>query len=125
MEEKSKITDKITDKRLKNLKPAWKKGDPSPNPKGHPKGQPNYATMRERAIRLLAEQNGKTPLEIEDEINANALFEARKGNFQFYKDDKDRTYGQAKQVTEISGNIKVEKLEAIQDATKRILSGEE
>ena len=89
----------------KHLKPI-KKGERL-NPNGRPKGVLNYATMRERAIRLLAKQNGKTPLEIEDEINANALLEARKGNFQFYKDDKDRTYGSATQKTEVSGAVEV------------------
>ena len=84
----------------KHLKP-YKKGE---NGGAHrPKGVLNYATMRERAIRKLAEMNGKTPLEIDDEINANALLEARKGNFQFYKDDKDRTYGQAASRTELTG----------------------
>ena len=88
---------------LKALKSTqFRKGERRLN-QGHPLGQPNYTTMRDRAIRLLAKQNGKTPLEIEDEINANALLEARKGNFQFYKDDKDRTYGQATQKTELSG----------------------
>lgn len=100
-------TDKITDKRLKNLRPAWKKGDPTPNPKGRGKGRLNYSTLRERAIRLLAKQNGKTPQEIDDEINANALLEARKGNFQFYKDDKDRTFGQATQKTEMEANVNI------------------
>ena len=76
----------------KHLKP-WKKGDPTPNPKGRGKGVLNYKTVRELAIRQLAKLNNKTPLEIDVEIQANALLEARKGNFQFYKDDKDRMYG--------------------------------
>ena len=86
---------------IANLTP-WKKGQ-SGNPRGHPLGMPNYSTMRTRAIRLLGKQSGKTSLEIEDEINAVALLEARKGNFQFYKDDKDRVYGQATHKTEVTG----------------------
>jgi hypothetical protein len=108
MEQVNKNTAENTAKsRTRGLKPPWKKGDPTPNPKGRGKGVLNYATMRERAIRLLGKQNGKTPQEIDDEINANALLEARKGNFQFYKDDKDRTYGQATQKTDINANVNI------------------
>lgn len=91
------------------------KGDPRINRKGHPLGQPNYATARERAIRKLAKENGKTPQEIDDEIHANALLEARKGNFQFYKDDKDRVYGQATNKTDMNlrGDLSISIAEAI------------
>lgn len=76
----------------KNLKP-FKKGE---NGGAHrPKGQRNYSTLRELAIIELAKKNNKTAEEIEIEIMANAILEARKGNFQFYKDDKDRVYGSA------------------------------
>lgn len=115
METVAKNSDEIKQKRLKNLIPhQWKKGQ-SGNAKGHPLGQPNYATMRERALRLLAKQNGKKPIEIEDEINANALLEARKGNFQFYKDDKDRTYGQATSKADVNlkGDLSISIAEAI------------
>lgn len=98
----------------------WKKGQ-SGNPRGHPLGMPNYNTARERAIRLLAKQNKKSPQEIEDEINANALLEARKGNFSFYKDDKDRVYGTAIQKQELIGELKIGRLEEIQKATEDIL----
>lgn len=120
MEEKSKITDKITDKRLKNLRPAWKKGDKTPNPKGRGKGTLNYATIREMAIRSLAKLNNKTPLEIDVEIQANALLEARKGNFQFYKDDKDRVHGQA--VTKIEVNTNEETVAKAKQAIKDLLN---
>jgi len=110
---KSKGQHKVTPKSLANLKP-FKKGQ-SGNPKGYPKGVPNYATARERAIRMLAKQNGKSPQEIDDEINANALLEARKGNFQFYKDDKDRTYGQATSKSDVNlkGDLSISIAESI------------
>lgn len=125
MEEVNKNTENKTEltgiaKRMKNLKPPWKKGDPSPNPKGHPK-QKNYETLRREAIIAIGKQNGKTPEEIEIMLHSKGLSEALKGDFRFYKDDLDRVHGQAVQRQEIAGTLKVEKLEEIQEATKSIL----
>lgn len=103
MEEEVKNTDKITDKRLKNLKPAWKEGDPSPNPSGRPKGQRDYATIYREALIKLATLNDKTEEEIENEILSNALLSARKGDFRFYKDILDRLYGTPVSRTELTG----------------------
>lgn len=104
-------TEKVTEtgiaKRMKNLKPAWKEGDPSPNPDGRPKGQRNYATIRAEAIKAIAIQNGKTPDQIEEMLLSKGMAEALKGDFRFYKDDLDRIHGQSKQPLEHSGNIKV------------------
>jgi hypothetical protein len=117
-----KITDKNTIRpQNKNLKPAWKKGEPSPNPKGHPKGQRNYETIRREAIISIGKANGKTPEEIEEMLIAKGVSEALKGDFRFYKDDLDRVHGQATQ--KIDANVKYEKLEEIQKATKEILNG--
>lgn len=93
MEQKSKNTDKNTDKRLKNLRPPWKKGDPSPNPTGHPKGQRNYATIYKEAMIMLAEKNNTTPEALENEMIANGAVLARKGDYRFYKDTLDRLHG--------------------------------
>lgn len=104
-------TEKITEtgiaKRMKNLKPAWKEGDPSPNPDGRPKGQRNYATIRAEAIKAIGLQNGKTPEQIEEMIVAKGIAETLKGDFRFYKDDLDRVHGQAKQPLEHSGSVEV------------------
>lgn len=100
------ITEKITevkDKRLKNLKPAWKKGDPSPNPHGRPKEQRNYATIYKEAMKLLASKNNTSPEALEAEMVANAAVLARKGDYRFYKDTLDRLHGQATVKTELTG----------------------
>jgi hypothetical protein len=93
-------------------KGSFKKGkDPRRNVKGRPEGKKNYETLRREAIIELAKRNKTTPEEIELMIHLKSIGEALKGNFQFYKDDMDRTYGQAK------GNIdltsKGDKLEGI------------
>ncbi len=99
----SENTDKNTDIRLKNLKPAWKKGEAGG---GHrPKGQKNYATLRREALIEVAKLNGKTPEEIEVMLHSKGLAEALKGNYQFYKDDLDRLHGTAQNNVNISGEL--------------------
>ena len=100
MEKKSKITDKSTDKRLKNLRPAWKKGE-SGNPSGHKLGQKNYATLYKEALIKLAELNGKQPDELELEIISKGIMNARSGDYRFYKDILDRLHGTAVQNQDI------------------------
>lgn len=128
MEKVNKNTEKSTEsgreKRLKNLRPAWKKGDKSPNPSGRPKGQRDYATIYREALIKIANLNETTPEQIENEMIANAALLARKGDYRFYKDLLDRLHGTAIQKQELSGTVKIEKLEEIQKATMNILSNE-
>lgn len=84
----------------KHLKP-FKKGV-SGNLKGRPIGQRNYATIYKEALTKLAELNDKTPEELENEILSTGLLNARKGNYQFYKDTLDRLHGQATQNNEVN-----------------------
>lgn len=103
-----KNTEPNTDKRLDNLKPAWKKGDPSPNPNGRPLGQRNYATIYREALIKLAEANDKSPEDLENEILSKALVSARSGDYRFYKDILDRLYGTATNKSDItSGGDKI------------------
>ncbi len=120
MEEKSKNSVKSSVRpQNKHLKP-FTKNDKRINRKGKDKGVLNYATLRELAIKQLAKLNNKTPLEIDVEIQANALLEARKGNFSFYKDDRDRTYGQA--VAKIEVSTTDEAVKKAKQAIKEILN---
>ena len=105
MEEKQN-TDKIADKRLKNLRPPWKKGEKVKGA-GHPKGQRNYATIRAEAIISIGKANNKTPNEIEEMLVSKGVAEALKGDFRFYKDDLDRTHGQALQKQEIKADVNI------------------
>ena len=56
-------TERKTDRRLKNLKPAWKKGE-CPNPNGRPTGQKNYSTLYGEALIRIAKLNDKDPSKI-------------------------------------------------------------
>ena len=101
----SENTDEITDKRLENLKEPWKAGDPSPNPSGRPLGQRNYATIYKEALIKLGKLNNKTPEELEDEIHSAGILNARKGNYQFYKDVLDRLHGTAQNNMNLTGEV--------------------
>ena len=94
-------TDKITDKRLENLAPPFKKGETG-NPKGRPKGRRNFTTIFYDALEKLAEKNGIPADQLETEIVEKALLSARKGDHRFYKDLMDRLHGTAIQKTDIT-----------------------
>lgn len=98
--EEKNITDINTEltgkeKRKKNLRPPWKKGDPTPNPKGRTVGTKNFATLYKEALIKLAKMNDKDPAELELEIISRGLKEARSGPYPFYKDLQDRLHGKA------------------------------
>lgn len=83
---------KNTAKNTANLMPAWKKGETG-NPNGRPLGQKNYATLYREALLKLAKLNDKDPDEIELEMIAKGLTNARNGDYRFYKDVLDRLHG--------------------------------
>lgn len=105
----------------KHLKPL-KKGETA-NPNGRPLGQRNYATIYREALIKLATLNDKSPEELENEILSSGILNARKGDYRFYKDILDRLHGTPVQKIENETVLRVEKLEAIQEATKQLLNG--
>ncbi len=102
-----KITDKITDKRLENLKPAWKEGETG-NPNGRPKGRKNFATLFDEAIRRIAESKGIAPEEFEIQLVQQAITKGFNGDRSFYSDTMDRIHGKAPQTLDmnVEGSIK-------------------
>lgn len=89
--------------REKNLIP-FEKGK-SGNPNGRPVGQRNYATIYKEALLKLAELNGKTPEQLENELIATGFAKA-KNDYRFYKDVMDRIHGAATQRTDITSDGK-------------------
>lgn len=87
-----KKTEEKTDKRLKNLRPPWKKGQ-LVNPKGRPKGQRDYKTIYREALLKIANHKGMTEEELENEILKSGILKAKKGNYNFYRDLMDRLHG--------------------------------
>lgn len=95
-------TEPNTDKRLKNLKKPWKKGE-SGNPEGRKIGQRPYAALYREALIQIGQSQGKTPEEIEDLMHKSGLTKAIKGDYAFYRDVLDRLYGKPKQSLGLEG----------------------
>ena len=95
-------TEKSTDKRLKNLKPAWKPGE-SGNVKGKRPGQRDYATIYREALIKFAKSKKKTPEEIEELFEQVGFMKALSGDARFYQDFRDRIHGKAIQRNEHTG----------------------
>ena len=95
----------MTEKQLKNLKPA-KKGDVR-NPSGKPKGTLNHKTILDRFLAL--EEKMTNPVTGEQEqfsqyeiIYLQLIGQARKGNLKAMKELLDRYEGKAQQRVEIN-----------------------
>lgn len=98
--ETKKENREISEKRKNSL--ANLKTDAGP---GRPPGQRNYSTIYRAALIKLASINGKTPEELEEEIDQKAISLARKGDYRFYKDIKDRLHGFPKQSVDLKGEV--------------------
>lgn len=78
----------------------------SGNPQGRPKGSEDFKTKWERAVEKIAYANDINPEDIEVVLLEKAFIEARKGNFNFYKDIMDRLYGRTMQVPSSENNFR-------------------
>jgi len=105
-------------KSLANLKKGeWKKGQ-SGNVKGKGIGTKNYDTLYKEALIKLGLENGKDPNDIEMEMIAHAIVEARK-DYRYYKDTMDRKHGTPIQRTETKGDFKVSAIIEMQKGFKQ------
>ena len=75
----------------------------SGNPAGRPEGTKNFSTLFKKAIEKIAKEDETTELDAEKELVLKAYREAKKGNFNFYRDLMDRNYGRPKETHEIGG----------------------
>ncbi len=73
------------------------KGDPNINREGRPKGSLNFATKWKKFIEKVAEDNGMSPEEIDEQLYRVAWKKAKEGDYQFYKDIQDRVHGKPQQ----------------------------
>ena len=68
--------------------------DPRRNLAGKPPGTRSFSTLFEEAIKKIAKEEKITPESAEMALIRKAYSEAKKGNFNFYKDIMDRNFGQ-------------------------------
>ena len=92
----------------------------SGNPDGRPLGQRNYATIYREALIKLAKLNEKSPEALEEEIISSGILNARKGNYQFYKDVLDRLHGTALQKSEVKNEITINLSDKEKDKLKKL-----
>ena len=88
---------------------TFKKGF-SGNPAGRQEGSENFATKWRKFIEKIAEKNGITPEEVDEQLYVTAFNQAKKGKYLFFKDIQDRLHGKAVQPIQakIDGELQVE-----------------
>lgn len=65
----------------------------SGNPNGRPKGKRNFDTLFKEAITKIAEADGKTLDEMEEQLVQVGYDKAREGDYRFWQDIFDRLHG--------------------------------
>jgi len=94
----------------------WKPGQ-SGNPKGKPKGLQSFSTLFKKAVKHIAEKQdlGEDPDAVEIEIVRRMVREAIKGKYPFAKDLLDRLYGKPRETIDINADLKVQKIEQLEE----------
>jgi hypothetical protein len=90
------MTEEKTEKTAKKVQVGvpFKSGDEwNGNALGRPKGTKNFSTIFEEAIKLIVKEQRIPVKDPEVEMVVKAVTKALQGNYAFYKDIMDRTYG--------------------------------
>ena len=100
--------------------------DPRRNLDGRPKGAKNFTTLFEKAVKEVAKklELGEDPDSVEVEIIKRGIKEALAGKYPFYKDIFDRIYGQPTKTIDLTGSLKVQKIQELEEKLKDILENE-
>jgi len=98
----------------------------SGNPAGRPKGAKNFTTLFEKAVKEVAKklELGKDPDAVEVQIIQRAIKEALAGKYPFYRDIFDRIYGQPIKTIDLTGDLKIQKIQELEEKLKDILENE-
>jgi len=112
-------------KQVKDEKGRWLPGV-SGNPAGRPPGSKNFTTLFEKAVKEVAKKLGlgEDPGSVEIEIVKKGIQEALDGKYPFYKDILDRIYGQPIKTIDLTGDLKIRKIQELEEKLKDILEGE-
>jgi len=92
------------EKRLKNLRPPFKKGEKPPKGVGRPTGSEDFKTKMLKAVDYIAKNSNSTPDQVWDKFYASGLTNGMKGNFPFFKEVVERLHGVVTQKTDITSN---------------------
>jgi len=125
MDEKEQNLENTRLKQVKDEKGRWLPGV-SGNPAGRPKGSKNFTTQFEKAVKEVAKklELGEDPDAVEIQIIQRGIKEALAGKYPFYKDLFDRIYGQPTKAIDLSANLKVQKIQELEEKLKGLLEKE-
>jgi hypothetical protein len=105
-----------------NLTP-WKPGE-SGNPMGRPKGSKNFSTKFKQAVEVIAKSEEKSVDEAMLEIFKTAYDQAKKGNFNYFKDLMDRVYGKPVQRIDAKSEVREVSIVKFVDGMRKIADEE-
>jgi hypothetical protein len=77
----------------KQNKPHLFQPGQSGNPNGRPKGSRDFSTMFEEAVKIIVKEQRIPVDNVEVELVVKGIVQAMRGNYSFWKDIMDRTYG--------------------------------
>lgn len=103
-----------TDKELSKEEKPWQfqeGDDPRRNLNGRPKGTKNFSTQFKEAVKVLAEDEGKEVDDMMLDIFKTAYNQAKKGNFNYFRDLMDRVYG--KPVQKIDSRQEIQQVSVV------------
>jgi hypothetical protein len=108
--------------RIPPLETRFKPGQ-SGNPNGRPKGAKNFKTLFEKAVKSAAQklELGEEPDAVEIEIIKRMIREALAGKYPFAKDILDRLYGKPKETIDINADLKIQKIEQLEEQLAEFL----
>jgi len=117
--EKETKADKYLDPETKKFKEG------NPGGPGRPKGTRDWKTDFEEAIKIVAKETGKTISEVRTAILIRGISEARRGNYNFWKEILDRDYGKVSQGLDFGADETIEsiKIEIVNDTKDKSNKG--
>lgn len=92
------------EKPRRNPDGTWPKGV-SGNPEGKKVGEITFKTQWRRVIKKIAEKNGLSEDEVDDQMLTMVFQQIQSGHFGFYKDTIDRLYSPVTSKLELSGGL--------------------
>ncbi|MDA3815252.1 MAG: hypothetical protein PF549_02705 [Patescibacteria group bacterium] len=124
-----KKEEKKTEKAGNKLGKFQKGYDPRRNTEGKTKGTLNFSTKWIKFIEKVAEQEGKTIDEVDEQMLKVAYKQIIRGDHRYWKDITDRVYGQSSQNINLVGKIAIDEetkqktKEAIKEVVNRTDTG--
>jgi len=125
MSKKEQNLENTRQNQVKDDKGRWLPGV-SGNPAGRPKGSKNFTTLFEKAVKEVAKnlELGKDPDAVEIQIIQRGIEEALDGKYPFYKDIFDRIYGQPTKTIDLTGDLKIQKIQELEEKLREALENE-